>query len=258
MKSSILYGIAAVLALLLIAGVFWIYQSSPAGQGGTTKQTAHNLQRGSNPNLDVRFDYNASQLSPGPFVDNAEFPFLLEGEGWLLQGKRIKGMASLLHKQPISALYDWLGVMQMEGLERYYDLKPAQDPLYEDWQVAERLAVHQQLVYEVSAAKPQLPGYFPAAVLESAGKGSKIHLNGWVFFTDHDLFFFQAVSGEPLSEARLAACDEVLQSMQFNALLGGTQEPTASPDPAEDSADGTGEPATEPDAADESTPPTAP
>ena len=252
MRSTVLYAIAGLLAVLLLAGMAWIFFGSLASRADRQTKATHQMQKGSNPNLDVRFEYNPALLSIGPFVDNAEFPFLMEGEGWLLQGKRIRGMASLLHKQPVSALYDWLGVMQMEGLERYYDMKPAQDPLYEDWQVGERLAVHQHLVYAVSADKPSLPGYFPEAVLSNASLGSQIYIDGWVFFSEQDLFFFQAVSGARLTTEQLEACDEVLQSMQFNALLGGTgsaPEDEATPEQStEPSEDAPGD--TAPDAAD--------
>jgi hypothetical protein len=242
---------AAALAVLLLGSLSWLLLT-PAGRSSGLLGRQPKLQRGSNPNLDVRFEYDAAQLSMGPFVDNAEFPFLLEGDAWLMQGKRIRGMASLLHKEPISALYDWLGTMQMEGLEQYYDLKEGAEPVYEDWQVQERLAVHQSLVYEVTADKPRLPLYFPQSVRDGAAAGSKVYVNGWIFFTEKDLFFFQTVSAQPLTEAQQQASDGVLQSMQFDALLGGVEKPnfanppesgeTEDPAAAPDAPDGTAAP----------------
>lgn len=218
--------IAAALATLLLVALLWVFLA-PGGDGSGNALGPKRLEKGSNPNLDVRFEYDARYFSVGPFIDNAEFPFLLEGDGWLMQGKRIRGMARLLHKEPISALYDWLGVMQMEGLERYFDLAEAEAPVYEDWQVGGRLAVHQKLVYETTKPDPQLPGYFPETVQAMKEKGQRVYIEGWVFFTDQDLFFFQAVSPQPLSEEHRRACDEVLQSMQFNALMGAGREPPA-------------------------------
>lgn len=237
MGSRSLNIVAAALALLLLASLAWLLLT-PSGRSSGLLGNRVKLQRGSNPNLDVRFEYDAGQLSMGPFVDNAEFPFLLEGDGWVMQGKRIRGMASLLHKEPISALYDWLGTMQMEGLERYYDLKEGAEPVYEDWQVQQRLAVHQSLIYDVTADKPRLPQYFPQAVRDGAAMGSKVYVNGWVFFSEKDLFFFQTVSAQPLNEAQQQASDGVLQSMEFDALLGGVVKPNfANPPQTEEEQD---------------------
>ncbi len=227
--------LAAVLAGLLLIALAWVMLAPQPGSGGKGGVSGPpRMQKGSNPNLDVRFQYDARYLSVGPFIDNAEFPFLLEGDGWIMQGKRIRGMASLLHKEPISALYDWLGVMQMEGLERYFDLRPVGDPLYEDWQVDGRLAVHQILIYETTSTKPRLPGYFPERLKEPREKGSQVHVEGWVFFTDKDLFFFQTISGESLDEGQREACDQVLQKMQFAAMLGGSDAAVQDDAPATD------------------------
>ncbi|MEZ5339450.1 MAG: hypothetical protein R3F46_14470 [bacterium] len=225
--------VAALLAGILVLALVWLMLSPRGGgSGGRGPGGSPRMQQGSNPNLDVRFSYDARYFTVGPFIDNAEFPFLLEGEGWGMQGKRIRGMATLLHAEPVSALYDWLGVMQMEGLEKYYQLKPDGEPLYEDWQVDGGLAVHQQLSYVITADDPRLPGYFPEELRTAAGKGDRVYIEGWVFFNDNDLFFFQAVSGMPLDEGQREACDDVLQSLKFNAMLGaGRSEPQ--PDPGD-------------------------
>ena len=241
MKGNRLTQVAAVLAVLFVVALAWLCLTPKSRRGGAGGGHAPaDMQKGSNPNLDVKFSYDANRLAVGPFVDNAEFPFLLEGDGWSLMGKRIRGMATLLHKEPVSALYDWLGVMQMEGLEKYYDMQPAGEPVYEDWQVDERLAVHQQLQYDVTKDEPLLPGYFPVKLQETLGKGNTIYIEGWVFFTDRDLFFFQAVSGKPLSEAQRSACDDVLQSLQFDAMLGAGRQQESTPQEAGTAEDGDG------------------
>ena len=178
--------VAALLAGILVLALVWLVLS-PRGGGGRGPGGSPRMQQGSNPNLDVRFSYDARYFTVGPFIDNAEFPFLLEGEGWNMQGKRIRGMATLLHAEPVSALYDWLGVMHMEGLEKYYQLEPDGEPLYEDWQVDGRLAVHQKLSYRVTEDSPRLPAYFPEEVRDGVGRGDRIHIEGWVFFNDNDL-----------------------------------------------------------------------
>lgn len=223
--------LAAGLAVLLVAGLAWVMLApEPGSQPGTEALGPPKIQHAGNPQLELRFSYDARYMKVGPFIDNAEFPMLLEGDGWILQGKRISGMATLLHKEPISALYDWLGVMQMEGLERYYDLKEAEEPVYEDWNIGDKLAVHQRLVYETSKADPLLPAYISDSIRTIDEKGARIYIEGWVFFTDKDLFFFQAVSSEPLDEGQRQACDLVLQSLEFDALAGRQQEPPAAPE----------------------------
>jgi len=217
---------------------------------------------GTNLALDVRYSYDPSLLTPAPFISRAEYPLRLDGQDFSFYGKRIRGLGKMLVKDPAPLLYDFVGSQHMESFEEWFGLELVQDPLYEDAEIQGKLGLHQQYIYRRTAHSRGWPTYFPdcvtgggsGAAADNAGdslsgrlaanRGSEYaYVEGWALFTADDLFFFQAVSPEELTDAERQACLDVLNSMQFDVLLATPEAPAEGelppPPPAEEGADGT-------------------
>ncbi|MBN2081351.1 hypothetical protein JW859_03995 [bacterium] len=266
---TILLAAAAVLMLLVLVFVFLFSPLNPIKQ----RAQAARLAEGTNLGLDVRFTYNADLLTPAPFDARAEYPLRLDGDTFSFYGKRIRGLGAMLERDPAPLLYDFVGSQHVEAFEQWFGLEQLGEPLYEDAQIGGRLGLHQVMVYQRTAQSRGWPSYFPKSVTEQGEQeapataeevvdrlavqsGVEVaYIEGWVLFTDSDLFFFQAISPRKLSGAERQACTDLLDSMQFDVLLGSPEEEPAAeaaePAPAAEGEDGTAsgdeaaEPATE-------------
>jgi hypothetical protein len=257
-----LLGAAVVLLLLLAWAVVWLLRTDTKGKhvaiGGR-------MAVGSNPALNLRFKYNAAVFTLAPFNSRAEFPLRLDAVGnggsfsFSFYGKRLGGLGQMLAKAPGPVLYDFTGQLSDSMFVESYGLEPAHDPRYEDAEIAGRLALHQVLQFKRGAARAW-PGYFPDAVKLA----DVVYIEGWTLITENDLFFFYAMSPQPLSDSERAACEQVLNSLQFNAIQAApaAAPPASEAQPAQDDAT-TGEPEppqqaapeTQPEAGSDSAPP---
>ena len=237
---------AAVLLAVVIAAAFVLLRA-PSGE---TRRPPPDPVTGTNLALDVRLIYDANVFSPAPFDDRAEYPLRLDADGFSFYGKRIRGLGRLLAKDPAPLLYDFVGSQHVESFERWFGLEPVGEPLYEDATIGGRLGLHQQLTYRKTPQSRGWPTYFPPAVIAPHGeqeqtdpeggyagrmaRGTGVdvaYIEGWALFTDSDLFFFQAISAEPLTAAQRDACTAVMDSMEFDVLLAPPEQPA---DEAED------------------------
>jgi hypothetical protein len=257
-SGKLLYIVAGVLLALLLAAVVWLLsQGSGGGLGGGPRAS------GTNPALDVRYRYNPRLLKPAPYDPNAEFPLQLDGANFSFYGKRLRGAGTMLGDNPAQPmLYDFVGSQQNEVFEYWYRLKPAGKPVYEDARLQGKLALHTRTVYDRTKDSRGWPAYFPVAVtgdtavgnaadmdapppvkgpgdaildeptedqivrnIAKSGGADKAYVEGWVFYTKNDLFFFYTVSADELGRSERDAAIEVINSMQFDAVLGSTPAP---------------------------------
>ncbi|MCH7472848.1 hypothetical protein IIA79_07855 [bacterium] len=216
-RRAALIATAAVMFLLLAAALVWILKqpgANPAAQHVSIPAS------GANPALDVRYTYDSAVLNPAPYNERAEFPLRLDSEGFSFYGKRIRGAGGMLARDPGPMLYDFVGQLQMDALLDYYRLELVEDPVYEDATIGGKLGLHQKLALRKVPSSRDWPLYFPQQIK----KGTVAQVEGWVLFTEKDLFFFQAVSAEPLATAERQACIGLLNSLEFEAVLGGGEE----------------------------------
>lgn len=246
-RRILLFSGAAVLVLVvLLVGALLFMKVGPGFHLGKARHL-----EGTNLALDVRFSYDPSMLVPAPFDSRAEYPLRLDGPGFSFYGKRIRGLGKMLAKAPAPMLYDFVGSQHMESFEQWFGLELVQDPLYEDAQIQGKLGLHQQYIYRRTAKSRGWPTYFPNCVTAAgtgdeksetgksvaerlaANSGSEYaYIEGWALFTADDLFFFQAVSPEELTDAQRQACLDVLNSMEFNVLLATPQPPADEESPS--------------------------
>ena len=248
MSGKWLYGVAGALLLLLVLALVWLLS-----HGGLTRMTAPHMS-GTNPALNVRYRYDSSQLKPGPYVSNAEFPLQLNGDGWSFYAKRLGGLGDLVAKTG-PMLYDFVGSQQNDVFEDWYKLALEGKPTYEDARLQGQLGLHTMSIYDRTPESPGWPAYFPAAVTGTAasepaadippkagkapvldpqtqnqimrdisknGGVNKAYVESWAMFTKHDLFYFYAISAAPLTRVQRQAALDVINSMQFDAVLGAT------------------------------------
>jgi hypothetical protein len=225
---TVLITIAAMLALLLVAGLAWVLLAGGGARG--VGMPAGSAALASNPALNVRFHYNARVFTPALYNGHAEFPLQLDAPGggdappFSFYGKRLGGLGRMLGKEPEPVLYDYAGQLSDSMFADSYGLEQAAAPHYEDARIGGRLALHQVLAYRKGQAA-HWPEFFPAAMEQS----QEANIEGWTLFTQDDLFYFYAISPLPLAPSQRAACLALLNSMQFNAI----QEAGPAPSEAE-------------------------
>lgn len=219
MKQSpyLLYTAVALVVILAVA-VIWLL-TAEIGGGGPGGRT--DLRTGTIPALDLRYGYDQAVFTPAPYDGRAEFPLRLDAAGFSFYGKRIRGAGLLLEQTPQSQLYDFVGTEDAEVFETYYGLKRTFEK-YEDARIGGKLALHTRLTFEYTELSVGWPSYFP----DNVKAGKTAHLEGWALFSAEDLFYFYAVASQPLTDGQRAACTEVLNSLEFNALLGGGEPQT--------------------------------
>jgi hypothetical protein len=165
-------------------------------------------------------------------------------------------------KAPAPMLYDFVASQADEMFSYWYGLELEGKQQYEDARVHGTLAVHTSSVFKKTAKSRGWPPYFPPAVTgeptaeervlnvpleipEPSGEGpivteqsqdefmreiaaqggvDKAYIEGWALYTKQDLFFFYAVAPRPLTAAERNAALAVMNSLQFDALLGGAPE----------------------------------
>lgn len=208
---------AVALVIILAGAVIWLL-TAQVSSGGTT---AHGkLRKGTCPGLDLRYGYDAAVFTPAPYDAHAEFPLRLDGKDFSFYGKRIRGVGKMLEREPASMLYDFVGSQDADVFEKYYGLTKTKE-VYEDAKIEGKLGLHTTLAFEYTADSTGWPKYFP----DSVKSGKVANLEGWVLFSDEDLFYFYAVAAKPLTDAERNACTQVLNSLEFSALTGsGTQQ----------------------------------
>ena len=259
MSAKLLYGVAGVLLALLLAAVAWLLLQG--GSGGIGRGPSAS---GTNPALDVRFRYNPRLLRPAAYDSAAEFPLQLDGADFSFYAKRIRGVGEMLgDKAAQPMLYDFVGSQQNDLFEYWYRLKPEGKPLYEDARLQGRLALHTVTVYDRVKESRGWPPYFPRSVtgdtpagnsalpdsavdensksdealdeetenqvvrsIAKAGGVDKAYVESWALYTKSDLFFFYAVSPHELTSSERDAVINVINSLQFNAVMGSA---TAAP-----------------------------
>jgi len=218
----VLAAVAVVVLLVAITAVAWVALSAP---GGARRGFGRGTLTGTNLALDVRFSYDSGLLTPAPYVADDEFPLRLDAASFSFYGKRLQGIGAMLAKQPGPLLYDFVGSQEADEFERWYKLRLASKPVYEDATIGGRLALHQQMTYELAGAQSFWPPYFPATVRQ----GNQACIEGWALFTDQDLFFFYAIGAQPLTSEQRAACVKLLNSLKFGAVAPGEAETPAPP-----------------------------
>lgn len=258
-RRNLLLAVAIILVAVIGYLLFPVLQ--PDGVPIWTSQVPE-LAETTNLALDVRFSYDPELVTPAPFDDRAEYPLQLDAETWSFYGKRIQGVGRMLAKAPEALLYDFVGSQHLESLEVWYGLEPVGKPLYEDVYLNGVLGLHQQIAYERTPSSRGWPAYFPAVITAgpaeeephsigevrsgshieerlSTDRGlDKAYIEGWALFTDRDLFFFQTISRDPLSAGARDACMAMMESLQFNVLLGSDTPAAQAPGTAKPEADG--------------------
>jgi hypothetical protein len=220
---STLFIVAGVLALLVIAAGLYVVLAPGLRQVAGVRLRGR-LQ-GTNPALDVRYSYDSGVFTPAPYDSRAEYPMQLDSTDFSFYGKRIRGLGTMLGKEPGGVLYDFVGSEHFSGFEEYYKLVPAGEPHYEDAQIGGKLGLHQVAQYDAGPGSIW-PVYFPR---DFVGKGAPqtAYVEGWAVFTADDLFFFQAVSVKPLDSSQRQACQQVMDSLKFNAVVDNADEAQA-------------------------------
>jgi len=281
-NGKVLYAVAGVLLAVLLAAIIWLLL-----QGGGGMHLGPRAS-GTNPALNVRYTYNPKLLKPAPYDGAAEFPLQLDGSDFSFYGKRIRGAGEMLGDKPAQPmLYDFVGSQQNEVFEYWFRLKPEGKPLYEDARLQGKLALHTVTVYDRTKDSRGWPAYFPLAItgdveagngadpnapmpvkhkgdpildeqtedevvrsIAKAGGADKAYVEGWAFYTKNDLFFFYAVSASELTNAQRNAVIDLMNGMQFDAVLGNAK-PLSKPDEdssrSGDSAGKQGQPAAQSD-----------
>jgi hypothetical protein len=227
MRRPALYVAAGSAALLLLAALAWLMLQGSGGVGGGPRATA------TNPALDARYTYDSAVFTPAPYDPNAEYPLRLDAEDFSFYGKRIRGLGTMLGKDPGSLLYDFVGSEHNAEYETWYRLKPVEPPVYEDTQLQRGLALHSRLAFERTADSRPWPAWFPAQYQSASTAPPRAYIESWALFTDRDLWFFTVVSPEPLTARQRGLSESVINNAKFDALLGGaTPQPDAPADPA--------------------------
>jgi hypothetical protein len=226
---AILIGVAGVLGLLVLAAGAWLVLQPRTG-GRVGALGAGQATTATNPALDLRYSYDSAILTPAPYDARAEYPLRLDGQGFSFYGKRIRGAGKMLTKDPGGILYDFVGSTHLESFVQYYKLEPVGEALYEDVQLGGKLGLHQAQQYNATA-ESQWPYYFPAEFTADPIPAT-CYVEGWAVFTSEDLFFFQTVSTAPLNENQRQACQQVMDGLQFNAVLGTSTADGAARDSA--------------------------
>lgn len=243
-RRTLLIAAAALLLAVVVVAAFVLLRA-PAGE---TRQPPPDPVTGTNLALDVRLIYDAHVFIPAPFDDRAEYPLRLDADGFSFYGKRIRGLGRMLTKDPAPLLYDFVGSQHVESFEQWFGLEPVGEPLYEDATIGGALGLHQQLTYRKTAKSRGWPSYFPPAVVAPRGEQAEAEpdgsyaggmarstgvdvawIEGWALFTANDLFFFQAISAQPLTEEQRGACTAMLDSMEFDVLLAPPEQPAEEP-----------------------------
>jgi hypothetical protein len=151
-------------------------------------------------------------------------------------------------------LYDLVGSLQFEVLESYFGLVPVGEPVYTDTMINGQLVLHQQLVYRLGSRSSGWPRYFPESVTGpktiegdgeqysiqslltvpvSATTAEKAYIEGWVMFTYSDLYYFQAISDQPLESTDRDLCRSLLERMEFGVTGIDNQAVTPPADTAD-------------------------
>jgi len=217
--------------LIVVLAALWLILGRT---GGGPQRVLRRLATATNPALDVRYSYDAGVFTPAPYDGHADYPLRLNSPAgpafpaFSFYGKRIRGLGRMLAKEPGPILYDFVGQENDSAFEQWYGLKPLSPPKYEDARLGGKLGLHQKLEYGKVPGKSAWPLYFP----DSVKAGDKVYIEGWTLFSKDDLFFFYAVSPEPLGTAQRNACLIVLNSLKFGAVLGNAQAPEPAPQPA--------------------------
>lgn len=247
--------LAIAIALALAAMVALVVVLMPQGSGPAS--TPRYLQSVTNAQLDIRISFAPEVFTPVAGQERAEFPLQLKADDFVFYGKRIRGGGSsgawvndLKQKKSKQYLYDLVGSLQYEVLESYFGLVPVGEPVYTDTMINGKLVLHQQLIYRLGARSSGWPRYFPESVtgpktLESDGEhysiqslltvpvssatAEKTYIEGWVMFTYDDLYYFQAISDQPLENTNRDQCINLLASMEFGVTGIDNQAITAPP-----------------------------
>jgi len=248
---GLLISIALLFAVVVVVAIVWLL-NAPSQRA---RPVPRELVTGTNPAMNLRYQYDAAVLAPAPYDDRAEYPLRLDGDGFSFYGKRLKGVGRWLAKDPAPVLYDFVAQEHVETYEQWFGLEPAAEPLYEDATISGRLGIHQQLAYRRTESSLGWPSFFPGSVtgglpepelqtieeyrrrsvsgrLYIAGGSQLAYIEGWAVFSDTDLFFFQTVSPAALSSQQREACELVLSTLEFNALLDETIPPEPTEQPA--------------------------
>ena len=215
MNRTVLIAVAG--GLVAIVAVLAAIVFKPAGPNGAPANQVQ-LATGTNPTLDIRFKYDPAVLSPAPHDSRAEYPLQLDGQGWGLYGKRIRGLGAMLETIPGPLLYDYVASQHADTYEDWYKFEMLEEE-YEDTTIGGRPAVHCTWVFGRTADSRDWPGYFPDAVKA----GEQVHMQGWSVFSNNDLFFFYTFSSEPIGDADLGAVVDLLNSLEYGALFGSDE-----------------------------------
>ncbi len=223
MNRKALIAVAGVLLVIFVALAVLVmkptWQNVPKGPLAL-------LVTGTNPTLDIRFEYDANILTPAPHDSRAEYPFQLDSNGWGLYGKRIRGGGAMLETAPGPMLYDFVASQHADTYVDWYKFEMLEEH-YEDVSISGRPAVHCTWVFEKTTDSRDWPSYFP----DSVKPGSQVAMQGWTVFSTNDLFFFYTFSPLPLGQAEQIAVVDLLNSIEYGALFGSDEPQVDSADP---------------------------
>ena len=266
-RNMLIVGGAAL--LLLVAAALWILFQQPRGVAKSLR-----LLSAANPALDVRYHYDPSTFRPAPYDQHGEFPLRLDAKDWSFYGKRIKGAGELLVKQPQAVVYKFVNDAGNSVYTEFYKLVQEGETKSDAVELGGLPSQRESMVLALVDQSRGWPSYFPAAIVgnqtnpmgrqdkradkafgdipeveqykhdhidnapEHSPAQTKAFVYSWAQFDKKDLFFFQAVSARPLTDAELQTAEAIIDSMEYDALLGAAGAPAAgeaTPPPADTS-----------------------
>src|SRR5438876_1098946 len=102
MTRKLLIAAVCLLGAILLAGAWLMFLPArgPAAQPV--------LASAANPGLEVRYRYDAKVFKPAPYDARSEFPLRLDAADWSFYGKRMRGLGTMLAKDPQPVLYNYI------------------------------------------------------------------------------------------------------------------------------------------------------
>lgn len=242
----IMAGIGGFVLLMLAA--LWILLQPPRSAAGVAGSLS-----ASNPALGIRYSYDPAHFQPAPFDPTAEFPLRADSADWSFYGKRIRGVANLLMREPAPVLYGFITESASSEYTEFYKLQLDGAGAYDEIQLSGQRVLRQQLKLRRTEQSLGWPAFFPDSVTAGAGAtllppreqaeeafrlpeelrpvpehepskaaAERAWLYGWALFEGEDLYLFQAVAGRELNAAELQQAERLIESIQYNALQGST------------------------------------
>lgn len=223
-----------VAALLLLAGIYFLFANLFAGTGKIDQEGAGNplpvWQPAHSFGLDLDYEFKTDVMSSID-DDDADYQLSLVASDWGIYIHRLKGFAKafIFQETPSAELYRLLGDSDVFKWNKRHKLIVS-EPTYSIYTKDGDEHLRQDFTIEVTA-ETEIPEYFPEGLKEPAGDGSEtrqIAAGNYYYITKEDIYMVHFLAPAPLSEKTNEIIGEVIEKMTF----GAGQEPEEEVEPA--------------------------